>query len=70
MHNHNDKQSSKMMWMMIVCCVLPIIILLIFGVGNSASNTGNSKWIILGGIGVMIVFHLFMMRKSHKDSNE
>ncbi|MFA6392672.1 MAG: hypothetical protein WCW54_01100 [Candidatus Paceibacterota bacterium] len=70
MHNHDDKNGKGMMWMMMICCALPIVLLLIFGVGSSAGNSGNSKWIIFIGIGVMVIFHLFMMRKSHKNSSE
>lgn len=70
MHNHddNDTGTKSMLWMMAICCGLPVVLLLIFGGGGSA--LGASPWAIIGIVGVMVGTHLFMMRKSHRHSDE
>ncbi len=65
MHNHNpDKDDSWMMWMMVICCAIPLILLLILGFGGK--NLGASNWLVLGGVGLMVLFHFLIMGKSHK----
>ena len=65
-HEKDGKGMGSMMWMMI-CCALPLVLILIFGIGGKAS--GASSWVIFGGVAVMILAHLFMMR-GHGHSNE
>jgi cell division protein FtsW (lipid II flippase) len=67
MHNHNDKSMKWMMWMMAICCGLPILFILLFGVGSVA--LGASKWVVLGVMALMLLAHLFMMRKHKHDDN-
>lgn len=67
MHNHDGKKDNWMMWMMI-CCAVPLLLIVLFGLGGKAF--GTPTWIILGGIAVMVIAHFFMMRKSHKHSDE
>lgn len=70
MHDHNDnnKGMKSMIWMMVACCAVPFLLIFIFGKGCKA--LGASPWIIFGSVATMIIAHFFMMRKSHKHSDE
>jgi len=67
MHNHDDngEGTKSMMWMMALCCAVPLIFIFIFGVGGEA--LGAPVWIVFGGIALMAIFHLFIMKRSHKN---
>lgn len=64
MHNHNGGNNKSMMWMMVICCAVPLLLIILFGLGGKAF--GASTWVVLGGVGVMVLAHFFMMGKSHK----
>ncbi len=69
MHDHdNNKGMGSMMWMMVVCCAIPLVLILVLGVGSRAS--GTPSWVVFSGVAVMLFAHFFMMRRSHKHSNE
>ena len=53
-----------MMWMMAICCGLPLLLFLFVGTGGIA--VGASKWLVIGIIAVMVIAHVFIMRKGHK----
>lgn len=61
MHDHGDnKRGSWMMWMMAICCGLPLLLLAVFAIGGK--SLGVSTPSILVWVGLMLVFHLVMMR--------
>ena len=66
MHNHNSEKGhdSKMMWMMVICCVAPILFITLLGSG--VATVGVSKWVIFGGIAVLVIVHFFIMGRSRK----
>lgn len=59
MHNHNDNHKG-MMWMMVVFCLLPILSILFIGKLNF---NRNFRWLIIGGIAVLIISHFWSMTK-------
>lgn len=62
--DHENKGMKSMMWMMAICCGVPLILFLFIGTGGIAA--GASKWLVIGVIALMVVAHVFMMRKSHR----
>ena len=64
MDHNNDKGMKSMMWMMAICCGLPLVLFLFVGAGGIA--TGASKWLVIGIVALMIIAHVFMMRRGHK----
>ena len=64
-HDTNkDKGMKSMMWMMAICCGLPLVLFLFVGAGGIAA--GASKWLVISILGVMVIAHVFMMRRGHK----
>ena len=66
MHNHDKGNGNSTMWMMMICCVVPVLLIALFGLGGK--YLGAPTWVVIGGIGVMIIAHYFMMGRSHKHS--
>ena len=64
MHNHSD-QNETMMWIMVLCCTMPIILILL-GTGGLALDI--PKWVILGGIAVILIGYMFI-KISHKSDD-
>ena len=64
MHDH-DTQGNGMMWMMVLCCALPVLFLVFLG----GKAVGNSAWLILGAMAVVMAVHFFMMKRSHDQSD-
>jgi hypothetical protein len=67
-YNNNDESMKSMIWMMVICCAVPLVLILLFGAG--AKVLGAPKWVVLGGIAVMVVAHFLVMGKSREHSNE
>lgn len=66
--DHENKGMKSMMWMMAICCGVPLVLFLFIGAGGIA--TGASKWLVLGIVALMVVAHIFMMRRGHKHSDQ
>lgn len=66
--DHDNKGMKSMMWMMAICCGLPLILFLFVGAGGIAA--GASKWLVFGIIALMVVAHIFMMRRGHKHPDQ
>lgn len=66
--HHNGKDSNWMMWVMMICCGAPLLLIIVFGLGGRSLEAPT--WLIMGGIAVMVIVHLFMMGRSHEHSHE
>ena len=67
MDHNNDKGMKSMMWIMLICCGAPLLAFLFIGAGGIA--VGASKWLIIGIIALMIIAHIFIMRRGHKHND-
>ena len=67
MHNHGDEGGGmkSMMWMMVICCAA--LLFLIFALGSGGKAIGFPSWGVWVGIAAMVLAHVFMMGKSHKE---